>query len=147
MANSLRAGRVVAPIRSTCASTLPRTPTSRSVVVSRISPSLAWSNTFDKIGSVVRVLTTFWTVERPSSNLSLLTLNFMVWGYQIMCPKSPQVAGSEQRSDFHSQANESARMRLAHSQTLIRRNPRQRQEGWSLGDQYFLLAESHSASP
>src|SRR5580704_2942657 len=95
MAKSLRAGRVVAPERSTCASMLPRTPTSRSVVVSRISPSLACSNTFDKIGSVVRVLTTFWTVERPSSNLSLLTLNFILWGYQITCPKSPQAPGTE----------------------------------------------------
>src|SRR5712672_1709151 len=82
MENSRRAGNVVAPVRSTWASTLPRIPTSRSVVVSRISPSLACSNTFDKIGSVVRVLTTFWTVESPSSNLSLLTLNFMVERYQ-----------------------------------------------------------------
>src|ERR1700722_8040474 len=95
IANSRRAGSVVAPVRSTCASMLPRTPTSKSVVVSRTSPSLACSNTFDKIGSVVRVLTTFWTVERPSSNLSLLTLNFILWRYQITCPKSPQVLGTE----------------------------------------------------
>jgi hypothetical protein len=32
--------------------------------------------------------------------LSLLTLNFMLWGYQIMCPKSPQVAGSEAKKQF-----------------------------------------------
>jgi len=41
------------------------------------------------------VLTTFWTVERPSRSLSLLTLNFMVWDYQITRRKSPQVAGNE----------------------------------------------------
>jgi hypothetical protein len=27
--------------------------------------------------------------------LSLLTLNFILWGYQITCPKSPQVLGTE----------------------------------------------------
>jgi hypothetical protein len=27
--------------------------------------------------------------------LSLLTLNFILWEYQITCPKSPQVAGCE----------------------------------------------------
>jgi hypothetical protein len=41
MENSRRAGNVVASVRSTWASTLPRTPTSRSVVVSRISPALS----------------------------------------------------------------------------------------------------------
>src|ERR1700681_81017 len=105
MENNRRAGNVVAPVRSTWASTLPRIPTSRSVVVSRISPSLACNNTFDKIGSVVRVLTTFWTVDRPSSNLSLLTLNFMLWGYQIMRWNSPQVTRNTRRAIFVRQKN------------------------------------------
>ncbi len=62
---------------STCASMLPLTPTSRSVVVRRSWPSRAWSRTLERIGSVVRVLTTFWTVCNPARSFSLLTLNFI----------------------------------------------------------------------
>src|SRR5881296_937871 len=72
-----RAGRVVAPVLSTCASQLPRTPTSRSVVVRWISSSPACNKTLERIGSVVRVLTTFCTCCKPSSSFSLLTLNFI----------------------------------------------------------------------
>jgi len=59
MENSLRAGKVVDPALDTSASTLQRTPTSRSVVVRLRLPVDAWTSTFDSIGSVVRVLTTF----------------------------------------------------------------------------------------
>src|SRR5438552_10517315 len=74
---SRRAGSVVAPSFSTFASKAPRTPTSRSVVVRRTSVPFAWSRTLERIGSVVRVLTTFCTCCKPSSSFSLLTLNFI----------------------------------------------------------------------
>jgi len=72
-----RAGKVVAPSFSTLASNAPRTPTSRSVVVRWTSFPFAWSKTLERIGSVVRVLTTFWTCCKPSSSFSLVALNFM----------------------------------------------------------------------
>ena len=51
-------GRVVVPSFEMSATTVPLTPTSRSVVVRRSFPSAASINTFDSIGNVVRVLTT-----------------------------------------------------------------------------------------
>ena len=77
MLKSRRAGSVVAPSFSTSASKLPRTPTSRSVVVRCTSPSVACSKTLERIGSVVRVLTTFWTCCKPSRSFSFVALNFM----------------------------------------------------------------------
>jgi hypothetical protein len=59
MENNFLAGKVMAPGLDTSASTVHRTPTSRSVVV-RLNPSLpACIKTFDKMGSVVLELTTF----------------------------------------------------------------------------------------
>jgi len=64
--NNLRAGNVVDPAFVTSASTRQRTPTSRSVVVRLRLPLDACINTFDRIGSVVLVLTTFCTRCNPS---------------------------------------------------------------------------------
>jgi len=82
MLKTRRAGSVVAPGWSTCASQLPRTPTSRSVVVRCNSVSSACSKTLERMGRVVRVLTTFCTCCRASSSFSLVTLNFMVTSKQ-----------------------------------------------------------------
>jgi hypothetical protein len=45
---------------------------------------LACSNTFERIGNVVRVLTTFCTCCNPSSNFSFVTLNFIREGEALM---------------------------------------------------------------
>ncbi len=50
MVNSRRAGRVVAPASSISASTLQRTPTSRSVVVMLMPLPLVCSSTLERIG-------------------------------------------------------------------------------------------------
>src|SRR3954466_4353515 len=78
MVESRRAGSVVAPSFSTEASMDDETPTSRSKVVMRTSPPRAWSSTLERIGSVVRVLTTFCTACNPARSFSLLTLNFIL---------------------------------------------------------------------
>src|SRR3954454_14383655 len=78
MVESRRAGSVVAPSFSTEASMDEETPTSRSKVVMRTSPPRAWSSTLERIGSVVRVLTTFCTACNPARSFSLLTLNFIL---------------------------------------------------------------------
>ena len=71
----VRNGNVVDPAFATSASTRQRTPTSKSVVV-RLRPlSDACIKTFDRIGSVVRVLTTFCTRCNPSRIASLVTLS------------------------------------------------------------------------
>ncbi len=77
MVKSRRAGRVVAPASVISASTLQRTPTSRSVVVMLMPLPLVWSRTLERMGSVVRVLTTLWTCCKPSRSFSLLRWNFM----------------------------------------------------------------------
>ena len=62
MPNSFFTGMVVEPPFLTVASTLHDTVTSRSVAVnSSLLPS-ARTRTLDRIGNVVRELTTFWTV-------------------------------------------------------------------------------------
>src|SRR3954465_11217766 len=78
MVESRRAGSVGAPSFSTVASMEEETPTSRSKVVMRTSPPRAWSSTLERIGSVVRVLTTFCTACNPARSFSLLTLNFIL---------------------------------------------------------------------
>jgi len=74
---SRSAGRVVAPSVSIFASTEPVMPTSRSVVVKVRRPFFATSSTLERMGRVVRVLTTCWTFCSPSSRASLEMLNFM----------------------------------------------------------------------
>ena len=68
MPKSFFTGIVVEPGLETLASTLHEIVTSRSVAVSsrRLSPALR--RTFERIGSVVRELTTLWTACSPSSN-------------------------------------------------------------------------------
>src|SRR3954466_3064272 len=78
MVESRRAGSVVAPSFSTLASMEEETPTSRSKVVMRTSPPRACSSTLERMGNVVRVLTTFCTACNPSRSFSLLTLNFIL---------------------------------------------------------------------
>ena len=46
-------------------------------VVRCTTSPFAWSKTLERIGNVVRVLTTFCTCCKPSSNFSFVTLNFM----------------------------------------------------------------------
>ena len=78
MVASFRAGRVVLPGRETSSASMRQlTTTSRSVVVRRSSFPSASSRTFDRIGSVARLLTTFCTCWRPSTNFSLVMRNFM----------------------------------------------------------------------
>src|SRR2546430_2776140 len=78
MVERRRAGSVVAPSFSTEASMDDETPTSRSKVVMRTSPPRAWSSTLERMGNVVRVLTTFCTACNPARSFSLLTLNFIL---------------------------------------------------------------------
>src|SRR3954469_12631428 len=78
MVESRRAGSVVAPSFSTAALMDDETPTARSKVVMRTSPPRAWSSTLERMGNVVRVLTTFWTACNPARSFSLLTLNFIL---------------------------------------------------------------------
>ena len=55
---NLLTGIVVEPSFEISASTVPLTPTSRSVVVRRKAPPVASIKTFDRMGRVVLVLTT-----------------------------------------------------------------------------------------
>src|SRR3954468_6096330 len=117
MVNSRRAGSVVAPSFSTLASNAPRTPTSRSVVVRWTSPPLAWSKTLERIGRVVRVLTTFWTCCKPSSSFSFVALNFMserklsckAYGF-IRQPQAPSASACPRESTLQSAVDERDRL-------------------------------------
>ena len=74
MPNSFFTGSVVAPGLVTLASTLQETVTSRSVAVNSTWEPSARSNTLDRMGRVVRVLTTFWTACKP----------VMIWSFEIV---------------------------------------------------------------
>ena len=77
MPNNFFTGSVVAPGLVILASTLQATVTSRSVAVISKWLSSARSSTFERIGSVVRVLTTFCTACRPAMIWSLVIVRFM----------------------------------------------------------------------
>ena len=76
MLNNRRAGRVVAPASSISASMLQRTPTSRSVVVMLMPLPLVCRSTLERIGSVVRVLTTLWTCCKAFEELFFAEMEF-----------------------------------------------------------------------
>ena len=77
MPKSFFTGTVVAPDFFTFASTEHATVTSKSVAVNSTRSFSARKSTLDKIGSVVRVLTTFWTACSPARICSLEIVRFM----------------------------------------------------------------------
>ena len=90
-------GMVLAPFFLTLASTEHVTLTSRSVAVnsSRLSP--ARSRTWERIGRVFRVLTTFCTDCKPWISWSFEMLRFMSLFFNLVCAKRqpPNEYGSE----------------------------------------------------
>ena len=69
MPKSFFTGTVVAPGFFTLASTAQAMVTSKSVAVNSKRSSSARSSTLERMGSVVRVLTTFWTACKPGDDL------------------------------------------------------------------------------